>query len=276
MQILTAWRLILPSFRLLICRPACTGRHRSRTINTGEQVRPQQKDISIMSNAVIEAKDLTKIYKTTGEELAALKKISLTVNAGESLAIVGKSGSGKSTLMHVLATLDRPTGGSLKINGEEVTSLKTSQLERLRNKSFGFVFQQFFINPRSSCLENVVLPLMIMGISPAERNKRGKEILEKVGLGNKLKQKANDLSGGQKQRLCIARALITNPEVIFADEPTGNLDSETGKMITEMLFSLQKEQGITLIVVTHDEDLAKLCQRQIVIKDGEIIKEKHS
>ena len=229
-----------------------------------------------MSNAVIEAKDLTKIYKTTGEELAALKKISLTVNTGESLAIVGKSGSGKSTLMHVLATLDRPTGGSLKINGEEVTSLKTSQLERLRNKSFGFVFQQFFINPRSSCLENVVLPLMIMGISPAERNKRGKEILEKVGLGNKLKQKANDLSGGQKQRLCIARALITNPEVIFADEPTGNLDSETGKMITEMLFSLQKEQGITLIVVTHDEDLAKLCQRQIVIKDGEIIKEKHS
>ena len=202
--------------------------------------------------------------------------ISLTVNTGESLAIVGKSGSGKSTLMHVLATLDRPTGGSLKINGEEVTSLKTSQLERLRNKSFGFVFQQFFINPRSSCLENVVLPLMIMGISPAERNKRGKEILEKVGLGNKLKQKANDLSGGQKQRLCIARALITNPEVIFADEPTGNLDSETGKMITEMLFSLQKEQGITLIVVTHDEDLAKLCQRQIVIKDGEIIKEKHS
>ena len=194
-----------------------------------------------MSNVVIEAKDLTKIYKTTGEELAALKKISLTVNTGESLAIVGKSGSGKSTLMHVLATLDRPTGGSLKINGEEVTSLKTSQLERLRNKSFGFVFQQFFINPRSSCLENVVLPLMIMGISPAERNKRGKEILEKVGLGNKLKQKANDLSGGQKQRLCIARALITNPEVIFADEPTGNLDSETGKMITEMLFSLQKE-----------------------------------
>ena len=211
-----------------------------------------------MSNAVIQGKDLTKIYKTAGEELAALKNISLVVNAGESLAIIGKSGSGKSTLMHVLATLDRPSKGSLKISGQEVTSLKNSQLERLRNKSFGFVFQQFFINPRSSCLENVVLPLMIMGISPAERNKRGQEILEKVGLGGKLKQKANDLSGGQKQRLCIARALITNPEVIFADEPTGNLDSETGKMITEMLFSLQKEQGITLIVVTHDEDLAKL------------------
>lgn len=222
--------------------------------------------------AAIEAKNLRKVYKTAGEELHALKNISLTVDSGESLAIVGKSGSGKSTLMHVLATLDKPTSGSLKLNGVEVTSLKTAQLERLRNKSFGFVFQQFFINPRSTCLENVILPLLIMGISPAERNRRGKEILEKVGLGNKIKQKANDLSGGQKQRLCIARALITNPEVIFADEPTGNLDSETGEMITELLFSLQKEQGITLILVTHDNDLAKLCQRQITIKDGEIVK----
>ena len=225
-----------------------------------------------MSNPVIEAKDLSKVYKTAGEELHALKNVSLKVNPGESLAIVGKSGSGKSTLMHVLATLDRPTSGSLKINGNEVTSLKTAQLERLRNKSFGFVFQQFFINARSSCLENVILPLMIMGISPAERKKRGLEMLDKVGLGDKAGQKANDLSGGQKQRLCIARALITNPEVIFADEPTGNLDSETGQMITELLFSLQKEQGITLIMVTHDDDLAKLCQRQITIKDGEIVK----
>ena len=225
-----------------------------------------------MSNPVIEAKDLSKVYKTAGEELHALKNVSLKVNPGESLAIVGKSGSGKSTLMHVLATLDRPTSGSLKINGNEVTSLKTAQLERLRNKSFGFVFQQFFINARSSCLENVILPLMIMGISPAERKKRGLEMLDKVGLGDKAGQKANDLSGGQKQRLCIARALITNPEVIFADEPTGNLDSETGQMITELLFTLQKEQGITLIMVTHDDDLAKLCQRQITIKDGEIVK----
>ena len=225
-----------------------------------------------MSNPAIEAKDLSKVYKTAGEELHALKNVSLKVNPGESLAIVGKSGSGKSTLMHVLATLDRPTSGSLKINGNEVTSLKTAQLERLRNKSFGFVFQQFFINARSSCLENVILPLMIMGISPAERKKRGLEMLDKVGLGDKAGQKANDLSGGQKQRLCIARALITNPEVIFADEPTGNLDSETGQMITELLFTLQKEQGITLIMVTHDDDLAKLCQRQITIKDGEIVK----
>lgn len=229
-----------------------------------------------MQTPIIEAKNLAKIYAGAGEDVIALKDISLKVQPGESLAIIGKSGSGKSTLMHSLATLDRPTKGSLKINGREVTELKTSQLERLRNKSFGFVFQQFFINPRSSCLENVILPLMIMGISSSERNKRGQEMLEKVGLGDKAKQKANDLSGGQKQRLCIARALITNPEVIFADEPTGNLDSETGEMIVDMLFSLQKEQGITLIMVTHDEDLAKLCQRQIVIKDGEIIEEKRS
>jgi putative ABC transport system ATP-binding protein len=229
-----------------------------------------------MSQIIIEATDLRKVYTTAGEELAAINKVNLSVVSGQSLAIIGKSGSGKSTLMHVLATLDRPTSGSLKINGREVTSLKAIELERLRNKSFGFVFQQFFINPRSTCLENVTLPLLIMGLSPSERNKRGREILEKVGLGDKAKQKANDLSGGQKQRLCIARALITNPEVIFADEPTGNLDSETGKMITEMLFSLQKEQNITLIMVTHDEDLAQLCQRQILIKDGEIIREHYS
>src|SRR5690606_23384613 len=215
-----------------------------------------------------------KVYRSGNEDFVALNDVSLTIQRGESLAIIGKSGSGKSTLMHTLATLDRPTSGSLKINNKEVTAYKNSQLERLRNKSFGFVFQQFFINPRSSCLENVVLPLMIMGINPSERNKRGLELLKTVGLEDKAKQKANDLSGGQKQRLCIARALVTNPEVIFADEPTGNLDSETGEMIIELLFKLQKEQGITLVIVTHDNDLAKLCQRQIVIKDGEIVKEK--
>jgi len=227
-----------------------------------------------MSEPVIEAKNLRKVYRSGNEDFVALNDVSLTIQRGESLAIIGKSGSGKSTLMHTLATLDRPTSGSLKINNKEVTAYKNSQLERLRNKSFGFVFQQFFINPRSSCLENVVLPLMIMGINPSERNKRGLELLKTVGLEDKAKQKANDLSGGQKQRLCIARALVTNPEVIFADEPTGNLDSETGEMIIELLFKLQKEQGITLVIVTHDNDLAKLCQRQIVIKDGEIVKEK--
>ncbi len=226
-----------------------------------------------MAETIIELKHVSKIYHSAGEEVAALKDVSLAIAAGESVAIIGKSGSGKSTLMHILATLDKPSKGSIVLKGQDVSKLKQGDLERLRNKTFGFVFQQFFVNPRNTCLENVVLPLMIMGISPAERKKRGLAMLESVGLADKAKQKANDLSGGQKQRLCIARALITHPEVIFADEPTGNLDSENGQIVTDLLFSLQKEQGITLVMVTHDQDMADLCQRQLTIKDGEIIKE---
>jgi putative ABC transport system ATP-binding protein len=222
---------------------------------------------------LIVLKNVSKLYKSGNEEVAALKDVSLTITAGESIAIIGKSGSGKSTLMHLLATLDVPTHGSMLLKGQDTKKIKQSDLERLRNKTFGFVFQQFFINPRNNCLENVVLPLMIMGISPSERKKRGMEILATVGLADIAKQKANDLSGGQKQRLCIARALITRPEVIFADEPTGNLDSENGKIVTDLLFALQKDQGITVVMVTHDQDLANLCQRQITIKDGHIIKE---
>lgn len=222
------------------------------------------------STPVLELTNVSKIYRSAGEELAALKDVTLTINSGESVAIIGKSGSGKSTLMHILATLDKPTQGVVSLKGQNVAETKKGQLEKLRNQSFGFVFQQFFVNPRNSCLENVTLPLMIMGVGARERKRRGLEILDKVGLKDRAKQKANDLSGGQKQRLCIARALIAQPEVIFADEPTGNLDSENGKIITDLLFSLQKEQGITVVMVTHDEDLAKLCQRQITIKDGQI------
>ena len=226
-----------------------------------------------MSNPVIEAKDLSKVYKTAGEELHALKNVSLKVNPGESLAIVGKSGSGKSTLMHVLATLDRPTSGSLKINGNEVTSLKTAQLERLRNKSFGFVFQQFFINARSSCLENVILPLMIMGISPAERKKRGLEMLDKVGLGDKAGQKANDLSGGQKQRTAAARAIITKPSLLLADEPTGALDSKSATDLLESLKELSEVDQATILMVTHDAFAASYCDRVVFIKDGKLFTE---
>lgn len=227
----------------------------------------------IMSQPIIQLQSASKVYKNAGEEFAAIKNVSLTISAGESLSIIGKSGSGKSTLMHILATLDKPTSGTMLVKGQDVKEFSAPQLARLRNKTFGFVFQQFFVNPRNTCLENVVLPLVIMGISPSERKKRGMEMLEMVGMADKAKQRANDLSGGQKQRLCIARALIARPEVIFADEPTGNLDSENGKIVTDMLFTLQKHQGITLVLVTHDPDLAKLCQRQIVIKDGQIIKE---
>lgn len=226
-----------------------------------------------MSETLIDLQHVRKIYHAAGEEVAALNDISMSIESGESLAIIGKSGSGKSTLMHVLATLDKPSSGTMLLKGQDVTSIKAAQLGQLRNKTFGFVFQQFFLNARNTCLENVVLPLVIAGVAAKERKRRGMEILDKVGLADKAKQKANDLSGGQKQRLCIARALINNPQVIFADEPTGNLDSENGQNVIDLLFSMQKEQGITLVMVTHDQELADQCQRQIVIKDGQIIKE---
>jgi putative ABC transport system ATP-binding protein len=222
-------------------------------------------------NTIIQTQNLTKIYGNGDVSTAALKDVSINIEKGESVAIVGKSGSGKSTLMHILATLDRPTSGVLFIDGKNTTLLSNPELDRLRNQKFGFVFQQFFLNARNSCLENVMLPLVIQGLSGKERKSRGMAILSAVGLGDRANQKANDLSGGQKQRLCIARALVTNPDVIFADEPTGNLDSENGKIITDLLFNLQKIKGITLIIVTHDTDLANLCDRTITIKDGETV-----
>ncbi len=222
---------------------------------------------------IIETSNLTKVYPSAGEDTYALKNVNITVKKGESLAIIGKSGSGKSTLMHVLATLDRPTSGELFFDGKPTSTLTGKDLDQLRNRKYGFVFQQFFLNARNTCLENVVLPLMIMGVGARERKARGLEMLKAVGLLDKARQKAGDLSGGQKQRLCIARALITRPEVIFADEPTGNLDTENGKVITDLLFSLHRGKGITLIIVTHDPDLAALCERTITLKDGEVIGE---
>jgi putative ABC transport system ATP-binding protein len=219
-------------------------------------------------NPIVETKNLTKIYGNGVETTAALRGASIQIQKGESVAIVGKSGSGKSTLMHILATLDRPTSGELFIDGKSTNELSNFELDNLRNQKFGFVFQQFFLNGRNTCLENVVLPLVIQGVGATERKNRGLAILSAVGLGGQANQKANDLSGGQKQRLCIARALITNPDVIFADEPTGNLDSENGKIVIDFLFNLQREKGITLIIVTHDHELAALCNRRIIIKDG--------
>ena len=221
-------------------------------------------------NPIIEAINLTKVYDTIGNDLPALENVTLSIKQGESVAIIGKSGSGKSTLMHILATLDRPTDGQLIIDGTDARKLSTADLDKLRNKKFGFVFQQFFVNARNSSLENVTLPLTIMGIAPAERKARGLAMLEMVGLADKAMQKAGELSGGQKQRLCIARALITKPDLIFADEPTGNLDSENGKQVMDLLFKLQREEGITVVIVTHDPDLAALCDRSITIKDGRI------
>ncbi|MEI6478339.1 MAG: ABC transporter ATP-binding protein [bacterium] len=222
--------------------------------------------------AAIEVSSLKKVYGKGESAFIALQDISFAINRGESLAIMGKSGSGKSTLMHLLALLDSPTEGDIAIDGTKSASLTGKKRDQLRNTSFGFVFQQFFLNGNSSVLENVILPLKIAGIGSAERNRRGMEVLKAVELDDKATNKAVDLSGGQKQRVVIARALVNDPEIIFADEPTGNLDSTTGGKIEDLLFELNKKRGITLVIVTHDEDLAKRCSRVIEVKDGRIIK----
>ncbi|MGY3766196.1 ABC transporter ATP-binding protein [Vagococcus vulneris] len=222
---------------------------------------------------VVEVKDLKKIYGSGDTAFEALKGINLQINKGESVAIIGKSGSGKSTLMHILALLDKPTSGSIRILDKDVRDVKKKELNHIRNETFGFVFQQFFMNPQDTVLENVVLPLKISGMSRKERDAKGMAALKAVELESKAKNKANDLSGGQKQRVCIARALVNDPSIIFADEPTGNLDSTTGEKIEKLLFSLKEEKGITLIIVTHDPDLAKRCDRQIQISDGLVVGE---
>ena len=225
-------------------------------------------------NPIITAKHLSKTYGKKSLAFQALKDINLTIHPGESIAIVGKSGSGKSTLMHILALLDRPTSGQLTIDGADSSHLRQRQINKIRNQRFGFVFQQFFMNAGDTVLENVLLPLKIAGLRRSKRKKQALHALKIVELEEKAKSKANDLSGGQKQRVCIARAIVNNPEVIFADEPTGNLDSATGDKIIKLLFNLNKKRGVTLVIVTHDEDLAKLCHRTIRLSDGKIISDK--
>lgn len=219
----------------------------------------------------IETKDLVKTYGKGESAFTALKGVNVSIKEGEVVAVIGKSGSGKSTLMHLLALLDRPTEGTVSIGGTKATALKRKEVDQLRNNEFGFVFQQFFLNGDESVLNNVILPLKIAGVSSRARKRRGMEVLKAVELDDKANSKARNLSGGQKQRVCIARALINDPKVIFADEPTGNLDSHTGKLIEDLLFRLNREKGITLIFVTHDDDLAARCQREIHIKDGHIV-----
>ncbi|MDJ0322200.1 ABC transporter ATP-binding protein [Cryobacterium sp. PH31-AA6] len=221
-----------------------------------------------MSVPVLSAQNIGKSYGSGANRFDALKGVSLDIAAGESIAIVGKSGSGKSTLMHLLALLDDPDSGTLLVEGTDAKKLKGKEVNRLRNQDFGFVFQQFFLTANASVLDNVVLPLKIAGVPPRERKARGMAALEQLELADKAKNKAINLSGGQKQRAVIARALVNNPKVIFADEPTGNLDTATGAVVEDILFALNKNNGITLIIVTHDIELAARCDRQIFIRDG--------
>ena len=224
-----------------------------------------------MSKNLIEAKNLVKVYRDGNTYFKALNNVSFEIEKGESVAIIGKSGSGKSTLMHLLAALDKPNEGKILINGQNIAKMKKRDLNKLRNRTFGFVFQQFFMNPKDTVLQNVILPLKIGGISSQKRKEIALKALEAVELTDKAKNKASNLSGGQKQRVCVARAIANSPEIIFADEPTGNLDSKTSKKIEDLLFGLNKDNGITLIIVTHDESLAQKCDRQIRIQDGQII-----
>ena len=220
---------------------------------------------------IIEVKNLVKVYRDGNTFFKALNGVSFSINQGESVAIIGKSGSGKSTLMHLLAALDKPNEGEVFIDGQNIAKMKKRNLNKLRNQTFGFVFQQFFMNPKDTVLQNVILPLKIAGISARKRKEIALKALEAVELTDKAKNKASNLSGGQKQRVCVARAIVNSPKIIFADEPTGNLDSKTSAKVEDLLFSLNREKGITLVIVTHDEALAQKCDRQIRIQDGQII-----
>lgn len=217
---------------------------------------------------MINVNNVTKTYGKGESAFKALGGVSFQVETGESIAIIGKSGSGKSTLMHVMSSLDRPSSGDITIDDHNISKMKSKKINKFRNNEIGFVFQTFYLQPKENCLENIIIPLEIAGLSPSKRKKIAFEALKSVGLEDKAKNKAMDLSGGQKQRLCIARAIVNNPSIIFADEPTGNLDSESGDHIIKLLFDLNKNKGNTLVIVTHDPDIAKLCNRRIHITDG--------
>ena len=212
--------------------------------------------------------DVTKTYGKKETAFDALKNINLQFEPGTTTAIIGKSGSGKSTLLHILTGLDHPTKGDIKDDGKSV--FNDLDTDKWRGQSIGVVFQQIFLQPNNSVLENVALPLKIQGHKKKERLQRAKVALEKVGLTDRAKNRANDLSGGQKQRVAIARALVTDPSLLIADEPTGNLDSENSLVIEDLLFDLNKKLGTTIVIVTHDEDLAQRCQKIIRLHDGTV------
>ena len=221
---------------------------------------------------MIELKNVTKIYGKKKNQFMALKNVILNIPTGASVAILGKSGSGKSTLMHAISGLDRPQHGQVIIDGQDILQLKPKRVDEFRAKKIGFIFQSFFVQGNESVVDNVSLPLEIARVPRKKRAHKINAALKAVDLYDKRKNRAKDLSGGQKQRLAIARAIVGDPQIIFADEPTGNLDSETGAKVEELLFDYNKQKGVTLIVVTHDADLAKKCDYQIIIKDGRVEK----
>ncbi|MEU8155327.1 ABC transporter ATP-binding protein [Micromonospora sp. NPDC048986] len=221
--------------------------------------------------AAIEAVDVSRTYQLDGVSVQALRGVSLTVQPGDYVALVGPSGSGKSTLMHLLGGLDRPTGGRLVIGGRDVNALAPPEMATLRNETIGFVFQAFHLLPRTSAVENVALPLVYRGVSARQRRERAAAMLGRVGLGHRLDHRPNQMSGGEQQRVAIARALVTEPTVLLADEPTGNLDSVTGAAVLELLEQLNAESGVALVMVTHDQEVAARAHRRITMRDGVVV-----
>ncbi len=221
--------------------------------------------------ALVAVRDATRSYQLDGITVPALRGVSLTVERGDYLAIVGPSGSGKSTLMHLLGGLDRPTSGRLLLDGRDVSSLSAADLARLRNEVIGFVFQSFHLLARTSARDNVALPLIYRGVRKAQRRRLAEETLARVGLAHRLDHRPNQLSGGEQQRVAIARALVTEPSVLLADEPTGNLDSASGEAVLALLEELNAERGVAVAVVTHDRGIAGRARRQITMRDGVIV-----
>jgi putative ABC transport system ATP-binding protein len=228
------------------------------------------------NNTLIKLENLSKTYQIGETEVGALREVSLDIHAGEFLAVMGPSGSGKSTLMNIIGCLDKPTSGKYFLEGEEISKVDKNKLAGIRNKKIGFVFQSFNLLSRTSALENAELPLLYTNISNKERTERAMAALVSVGLKGREHHKTNQLSGGEQQRVAIARSLLNDPSLILADEPTGNLDTKTGSEIMDIFKRLNEEKKITLIIVTHDPDIASLAHRRLHLRDGKVLRDERS
>ena len=231
--------------------------------------------MTVPTRAILLLTDITKVYQMGEVQVHALKGVSLRVDPGEMVAIMGASGSGKSTMLNVIGTLDRPSSGSYVLDGEPVDTLDEDQLSSLRNRKIGFVFQSFNLLPRDSALENVELPMVYASVRPKERTERAMKALSRVGLGDRVDHLPNQLSGGQQQRVSIARALVNEPVLLLADEPTGALDSDTTKQVMQLFVELH-QQGMTVVIVTHDPGIAKYAERVVHFKDGVIVSDERN
>ena len=226
-----------------------------------------------MSRPIIELKNVSKVYELGKVKVEALSNINLKIYAGEFLAIVGKSGSGKTTCLNLIGCLDLPTTGKIKLLGRDISRLKDRELSKIRGKTIGFIFQMFNLIPTLTALENVILPMIFQGIDKKKRVERAKKLLKLVGLEKRMNHRPNELSGGEQQRVAIARALANEPKIILADEPTGNLDTKSGEVIINLLERINREKGTTLVMVTHDMELANRANRIVKLEDGRIVKE---